>query len=182
MTMTPRLRKLALTAHITASVGWLGAVAAFLALAVVGLVGTDGPTVRGAYLAAAVVTWFVIVPLCLASLLTGIVQSLGTTWGLIRHYWVVVKLALTVGATLLLFVHTQPIDHLAATASDAREFGDDLHGMRVQLVVDAGLAIVVLLVTTALSTVKPLGQTRYWQRRVRGSAAVNSYARPPSTP
>ena len=45
MTMSPAMRKAALTMHVTASVGWLGAVAAFLALAVVGLVGTDGPAV-----------------------------------------------------------------------------------------------------------------------------------------
>ncbi|WP_209313979.1 hypothetical protein [Blastococcus sp. TF02A-35] len=170
MTMPPAVRKTALTVHVAASVGWLGAVAAFLALAVVGLTSTDGSTVRGTYVAAAVVTWFVIVPLCLASLLSGIVQSLGTPWGLFRHYWVVVKLALTLGATLLLLVHTQPIDHLAAVATDTGIFGADLHGMRVQLVVDAGLATLVLLATTALATVKPRGMTRYGQRMQRRDA------------
>jgi len=34
--MTPRLRKFVLTAHVTLSVGWLGAVAGFLALAIAG--------------------------------------------------------------------------------------------------------------------------------------------------
>lgn len=165
MTMSPAVRKAALAVHVTTSVGWLGAVAAFLALAVVGLTGTDGPTARGAYVAAAVVTWFVIVPLCLASLVTGIVQSLGTPWGLFRHYWVVVKLALTLGATVLLLVHTQPIDHLAAVAADSGVLGADLRGVRFQLVVDAGLAILVLLATTALATVKPRGLTRHGRRR-----------------
>lgn len=173
MTMSPAVRKAALTVHVTTSVGWLGAVAAFLALALVGLTSTDVLTARGAYVAAAVVTWFVIVPLCLASLVTGIVQSLGTPWGLFRHYWVVIKLALTVGATLLLLVHTQPIDHLAAVAADTGAFGADLRGMRVQLVVDAGLAVFVLLATTALATVKPRGLTRYGQRRqASGSPAL----------
>jgi hypothetical protein len=37
MTMNPRLRKIALTVHVTSPVGWLGAV--FLALAIAGLVG-----------------------------------------------------------------------------------------------------------------------------------------------
>jgi hypothetical protein len=54
-------------------------------------------------------TWIVIVPLSLAALLTGVVQSLGTPWGLFRHRWIVAKLALTVVATVLLLVHTQPI-------------------------------------------------------------------------
>jgi hypothetical protein len=56
----------------------------------------DAQIVRAAYLAMHLTTWFVIVPLCLAALLTGIVQSLGTTWGLFRHYWVVTKILLTV--------------------------------------------------------------------------------------
>jgi len=62
--------------------------------------------VRAAYLATELTTWFVIVPLAFAALITGIVQSLGTTWGLFRHYWVVVKFVLTVLATILLLLHT----------------------------------------------------------------------------
>ena len=50
MPMTPRLRKLMLTAHVTSSVGWLGAVAVSFALAVAGLTSQDAQTVRGAYL------------------------------------------------------------------------------------------------------------------------------------
>src|SRR5881394_1963475 len=99
MTMTPRLGALALTAHLTVSVGWLGAVAGFLALAVSGLTSQDPQMVRAAYLAMELITWFVIVPLAFASLLTGLVVSLGTTWGMFRHYWVVSKLAITVLAT-----------------------------------------------------------------------------------
>jgi hypothetical protein len=85
--MGPRLRKGALTAHVVCSVGWLGAVAVFLALAVAGLTSEDVGLVRGAYLTMDWAAWFVLVPLSFASLLTGVVQSLGTTWGLFRHYW-----------------------------------------------------------------------------------------------
>jgi len=80
MTMTPRLRKFALTAHVTSSVGWLGAVAGSLALAVAALTSQDAQMVRAAYLAMELTGWFVLVPLALASLLTGLVQSLGTKW------------------------------------------------------------------------------------------------------
>ena len=107
--MTPGVRKFALTTHVTSSVGWLGAIAAFLALALGGLASSDAQMVRAAYLAMEFITWFVIVPLCVASLITGLVQSLGTAWGLFRHYWVVAKLGLTVVATAILLVHTQPI-------------------------------------------------------------------------
>ena len=86
MTMTPSLRKFLLTTHVTCSVGSLGAVAGFLALAIAGLAGQDAQTVRAAYIAMALIAWFVIVPLTFAALLTGLVQSLGTAWGLFRHY------------------------------------------------------------------------------------------------
>ncbi|NEM04997.1 hypothetical protein GCU54_03020 [Geodermatophilus normandii] len=162
--MSPGLRRLALTAHVTTSVGWLGAVAAFLALAVAGLAGEASATVRGAYVAADVLTWAVIVPLCLASLLTGVVQSLGTPWGLVRHWWVLVKLVLTVAATGLLLLHTQPISHLGDVAATGGPFGADLGGMRLQLVVDAAAALLVLLGATALAVVKPRGRTGLGRR------------------
>jgi hypothetical protein len=164
MTMTPAVRKFALTTHVTSSVGWTGAVAAFLALAVTGVGSEDAQIVRAAYLAMHVITWFVIVPLCVAALLTGIVQSVGTTWGLFRHYWIVTKLLLTVLATIILLVHTQPIDHVAAVAAQTTLATGDLRQVRLQLVGDACAALFVLLVTTTLSVYKPWGLTPYGLR------------------
>lgn len=165
MTMTPRLRKFALTAHITSSVGWLGAVAGFLALAVAGLTSQDAQMVRAAYLAMELTGWFVIVPLSLASLLTGLVQSLGTTWGLFRHYWILVKLLITIFATMVLLVHMQPISYMAGVAAEKTLSSADLVGQRIQLVVASGAALLVLLVNTALSVYKPPGMTRYGMRK-----------------
>lgn len=140
MTMTPGLRKSALTAHVTSSVGWLGAVGGFLALAVAGLTSDDASMVRAAYLAMELAGWFVIVPLSLASLPSGIVMSMGTEWGLFRHYWVVAKLLITVVATILLLVHMQPVGHLARVVTDTTLANGELAGLRVQLVADAGAA------------------------------------------
>jgi hypothetical protein len=99
--MTPSLRKLVLTAHITVSVGWLGAVIAFLALAIAGLTSRDAQMVRTSYAAMELTARFVIVPLAFASLLTGLIESLGTPWGLFRNYWVLAKLLLTTFATIV---------------------------------------------------------------------------------
>jgi hypothetical protein len=156
-----------LTTHITTSVGWLGAVAGFLALAVAGLVSQDSPMVRGAYLAMEMISWFVIMPLCLASLLTGVVQSLGTTWGLFRHWWVLIKLVITLLATLLLLLHMQPISYMADAAATTATFSADLDQVRYQLVADAGIALLALLVATTLSVYKPRGVTPYGWRRLR---------------
>jgi hypothetical protein len=166
MTMTPNLRKFALTAHVISSVGWLGAVAAFLALAVAGLTGQDALTTRAVYLAMDMTGWYVIVPLCFASLLTGLVSSLGTTWGLVRHYWVLAKLLITIPSTILLLMHMQPISYLARVAAKMPLSGAELHALRIQLLIETGAAVVVLLVATALSVYKPKGMTRYgWRQR-----------------
>lgn len=165
MTMTPRLRKFALTAHITSSVGWLGAVTGFLALAVAGLTSQDAQMVRAAYLAMGLTAWFVIVPLSLASLLTGLVQSLGTKWGLFRHYWVLVKFLIAIFATIALLIHTQPISLLAGVAAETTLSSANLREPRIQLVVAAGAALLVLLVATTLAVYKPRGRTRYGRRK-----------------
>ena len=114
MIMAPRLRKLALAAHIALTVGWIGAVAGYIALDVTAATGQDARTLRGVYLAMGLIAWYVIVPLGLASLLTGLVMSLGTNWGLFRYYWTLISLLLTVIATVVLLVETQTIGYFAA--------------------------------------------------------------------
>jgi hypothetical protein len=161
--MTPRLRKLVLTAHVTSSVGWLGAVAGFLALAVVGLTSKDAQTVRGAYLVMEPAAWFILVPLALASLLTGLVQSLTTTWGLFRHYWVLFKLLINVFATIVLLMYMETFSAMAGVAADPTA---DLSVVRNSSpVLHAGAALVLLLAATTLAVYKPRGLTPYGQRK-----------------
>lgn len=170
MRMSPAVRRSALTVHVTVSVGWLGAVAAFLVVAVAGARSADGQRAAAAYLAAELITWWLIVPLCLASLASGVVQSVGTSWGLLRHYWVVIKLGLTVVATVLLLLHTRPIGVLAAAAADGSVLTPPMAGLRTQLVFDAAAAVLVLLVATVLAVVKPRGVTGFGTgRRAAGS-------------
>ena len=166
MIMSPGLRKLALTAHVTASVGWLGAVAGFLALAVAGLTGQDAQTVRGAYLAMELTARFVIVPVSFASLLTGLVQSLGTEWGLFRHYWVIFKLLINIFANVVLLMYMPTLVYLAGVARETTASGGDLGGLRdPSPVLHAGLALLLLLAATALGVYKPRGMTRYGWRK-----------------
>lgn len=156
MRPSARVRKVVLTAHVTCSVGWIGAVAVFLALAIVGLTSRDIILARGAYLAMAVTAWEVVVPLAFASLVTGLVSSLCTSWGLFRHYWIVFKLLLTAFSTAILMIHMRPIDALARQAAHAGVLTDALQSL---MVIASSLAIVALVVVTALSVYKPRGVT-----------------------
>ena len=165
MALTPRLRKLALTAHVASSVGWLGAVAAFLALAVVGWTSQDAPTARGSYLVMEPAARFVLVPLAVASLLTGLVSSLGTPWGLVRHYWVLFKLLINVFATVVLLTYMETFRLMADVAADP---GADLGAVRnPSPALHAGAALLLLLVATTLAVYKPRGVTPYGRRKQR---------------
>jgi len=164
MTMSPGLRKVALAAHLTVSVGWIGAVAAYMALDVAAATSQDAQTLRAAYLAMEVMARSVIVPLAFASLLTGLVMSVGTKWGLFRHYWVLISLLLTVVATVVLLVETQTISYFADIAADPTTSGDDLRALGTTLVHSVG-GTVVLLVILVLNLYKPQGMTRYGWRK-----------------
>ena len=171
MTMTPALRKFVLTAHVSASVGWLGAVVASLALAVAGVTSDDAKRVRAAYLTMEVIGLYALVPLALASLLTGLVQALGTQWGLFRHYWVVFKLLINVFATIVLLLYTQTLDHFADMAAETSP--GDLGQLRSSSpLVHAGAALVLLIVATTLAVYKPRGVTPYGRRKQRRQRTV----------
>jgi len=160
--LTPRVRKLALTAHVVSSVGWLGAIAGFLALAVVGLTSQNAQTVRGAYLVMEPAAWFILVPLALASLLTGLIQSLGTKWGVFRHYWVLFKLLINVVATAVLLGYMETFSFMAGVAADPSA---DLGVVRsASPALHAAAALLLLLVATTLAVYKPRGLTRYGRR------------------
>jgi len=161
MMMPPRLRKFMLTVHVASSVGWLGAIGAYIALNVPALTSTDPQVVRAAYLMMEPVAWFGVVPMALAALLTGIVQSLGTPWGLLRHYWVVISLGLAVFATTILLLHLPAIDSMATVAGDPSA---DLGALDGDLFHSVG-GLMVLLVPLVLNIYKPRGLTRYGWRK-----------------
>jgi hypothetical protein len=165
MTVNPTLRKLALTAHIILSVGWLGAVVAYLALAIGGLTSPDGQMVRAAYLSMEFIGWYVIVPFSLAALVAGLVESVGTPWGLFRHWWVLAKFLLISSATIVLLMHMQAVTRMSGFASEITLSSTDFRALRIQLLVHAAGGLLVLIAATVVSVYKPWGMTPYGRRK-----------------
>jgi hypothetical protein len=157
--MTRGFRKLALTAHIAFSVGWLGAVFAYLALAIVGVT-SDEHIVASLYVAMETIGWFVIVPMSLGALVSGLVQSLGTEWGLIRYFWILEKFVLTVGSTTILLMHMPTVGRMSGPTAE---------------IIHAGGGLLVLLTATALSVYKPWGRT-HWGGPANGELAEGNAA------
>ena len=163
--MTPRLRRFTFTTHVTSSVGWVGAVIVFLALAVIGLTSRDELAVRGAYVLMAPAAWFVLVPLAHASLVSGIALSLGTAWGLFQHYWVVLKLVITAFATIILLIYMDTFRQMAGVAADpVVEMGVVRNPSPM---VHAILALILLMGATVLGVYKPFGPTPYGRNQDR---------------
>ena len=156
------MRRFNLLLHIVSSAGWWGAVAAFLVLAIGGLRGNAGAACH----AMALTGWGAIVPLAALSSATGLVQSLGGAWGLVRHWWVVFKIVITLPCSALLLLH---LSMLGGCHTD----------IAAQMTFDAALALIVLMVPLGLSLYKPKGVTpwavgprRGWKRLVSPLACI----------
>ena len=185
--MRPAVRKLTLTAHLVASVGWIGAVIGYIALGLAAAGGgADSETIRAAWIGMELTGWYVIVPLAIASLLTGLVISLGTPWGLFRHYWVVISLLLTVVCVVVLVVHMPSVSATTAmlrvgAASGAAGTSGGQHGGHGGAGGDLfhpSVGLAILLAITALNVFKPRGLTPYgWRRQQEERAAAAHHPR-----
>lgn len=162
MLMSPRVRRVALAVHVIASVGWIGAAAAYLALGVAAAISDRALTVRAAWIGMELTGWLVIVPLGSLAYLTGLLMSLGTQWGLIRHYWVLIALVLTTLAVTVLVVHMPTV----TAAADVARAADDPAVLQLGGdVAHAALGLLVLVVVAVLNLYKPRGLTGFGRRR-----------------
>jgi len=170
--MPPRLRKLVLTLHIVIAVGWIGLEVGLLALGLTGLTTGDPNTLRAAYVAMGLFGSIFLAPLSFGTLATGLVLGLGTPWGLVQHWWVLIKLVITVALTAggMLSINgmlqaaaanamSVPIDTLTAAA---------IGGVRFQVVGATTVGSILLIVATALSVYKPWGKTWFARRSAVG--------------
>jgi hypothetical protein len=124
--------------------------------------------VRAVYPALDLIGWSVLVPLSLASLITGLVQALAGPWGLLRHYWVVLKLTMNLFATVVLLLYTQNLGYLSKAAKTSSDPADLLMLRTPSPILHAAGALVLLGVAVTLSIYKPRGLTRYGQRQQLG--------------
>jgi hypothetical protein len=165
MTLPPRWRKAALTLHVVTAVGWLGVDFVMLTFGIAGLAGADPDLV---YPAQSLIGRVLFAPLSVLVWLVAVGAALLTPWGLLKHWWVVVKLLLT--TVMLMLVLTLLYPGLVQAGELA---GDLPRPDRINLVVAPAVSTTLLLVATVLSTYKPWG-------RVRRAAAPSRSRRSPA--
>lgn len=157
------LRTGLLVAHIATSVGFFGAVLVFFCLAVTGLLSAEYALANSSYAVMPGITWLVIVPLAGMSLAVGVLQSVLSPWGVVRHYWVLVKLVMTVVIAAVLLIQTPTIDRLGAAGIRSVTETMDWEA-RYSVLLHSGAGLAALLVVLILSVAKPKGQTGWGTR------------------
>jgi uncharacterized membrane protein len=172
--MPPKVRKVVLTLHVIFAVGWLGTDFAMLALGIIGFTGSNIETMRESYVSMERLGDFVVVPAGLCAVLTGLLLGLGTRWGLLRHYWVAVKLILGLGALTLAAFALRAQLHEAASLVKKPGASTDIGFVSITLIVAPSVALVLYSSNVVLSIFKPWGKTSYGKRKTAGGVRRNS--------
>lgn len=160
-TMSSSLRKWVLVAHVATSVGAAGAVAAFLALSIAGSVTINSSLAQACFAANAAIAQYVILPLVVSAIVIGILQALTTPWGLIRHYWILVKLYMTIAIWLVLLIQLKNISDLAIALLAGNNAIQEMGSLKQSQLIHAVAGLASLVAIVAISVVKPRGLTAY---------------------
>ncbi|MEU4419941.1 hypothetical protein AB0F81_04905 [Actinoplanes sp. NPDC024001] len=158
----PRLsrfwRRTTLVLHLAAAGAWIGIDVIVAVLVVTGWFSDDVAVRSLAYRALAT---FVVWPMLTAGLLclaTGLVLGLGSVWGLVRYWWVAVKLVLNLLLCALIVLALQPgMEDVAGYGTDLLTASPDA-GRVSRLFFPPAVSLSVLVLATTLGVFKPWGR------------------------
>ncbi len=162
--LTPTWRKTILVLHIAGGVGWMGLDTGLLILAATGLTTGSARTAAACYTAIGLLVPPAVLTLSLTMLATGLMLGAGTKWGLLRYWWVLVKLALGLVLTALVFFALLPLTSaLPEAVVSAGDGGgaavrEALGAVPVQLMFPPVVSFLTLGFALALSVFKPWGR------------------------
>lgn len=163
-TVGKRFRQVLVFLHVAVSVGWMGAGAANVVLAMTAGYTGDAAVRRVSYVLIERIDDFVVIPAAFATLAGGVLLGLVTKWGVTRFWWVLVKLVLTVAvigySTFGLGVWVEQSIAAAGSGIESPVAGRLAYG--------AGLNILAFLFMTWLSVAKPWGRTPWARPRPAG--------------
>ncbi|MDX2680484.1 PDR/VanB family oxidoreductase [Streptomyces sp. NY05-11A] len=171
--LSGRGRKVTLAVHILSSVGWVGLSLSMATLALIGYLTSDPGVAEGAYYAMYVFDESTVSLVSLVCGASGVLLGCGTPWGLMRHWWVLVKWVLTLAVAAFAWVYTHPLVLTAAEKAAAAEGGVYRPGTEGTLLAWTVPPVFgVLVFTGVLSVYKPWGRTRRGRRYAQTRAAA----------
>jgi ferredoxin-NADP reductase len=175
-----RTRKVWLMLHIGFSVSWLGLSLAMTVMAVAGLTADSHAVRHGAYELMHLFDLTVVIPSMALAVISGVVLSIGTPWGLVKHRWVLLKFAIALSLpTFAAFVESKWIrDLLKLTEEPSADPG----GTGLALVICLAVYTLLLWAAVFLSVFKPGGRPRWGRRTADRARSDRADARTPQTP
>jgi hypothetical protein len=165
--LSGRSRKFVRATHIGFSAGWLGLVVAMLTLAITAATAADPTFVIACYAMMDRIGGAVIPVFAVGTLATGIALSVATPWRLLHHWWVIVKLVLTLAVILTGVTLTGGWLQQAVTQASAPHAGNGSTAAWL-LVTASVLHLLVLWAATTISVDKPWGKTGRGRRATAG--------------
>lgn len=153
--LKPPVRRALLVVHVAVSVSWLGLTLGLLTLGITAYTTGDPTLTEASYRAMKVFSDWLLVPVVVTTLVSGLVLSLGTPWGLARHRWVWIKFWITlVTGAATVFALRPGIVHAASSGGVPDS----------SLVAAPSVATAAYLFMTVISVLKPWGLTRRGRR------------------
>lgn len=165
-----RGRQAVLVLHLVCGVGWMGLDIAIFPLLLTALTTSDGTLAASFYTAVGYVVPRTLPFLSLGMTATGLLLSWGTKWGLMRYWWVAVKLVLALVMTALVFFQLVPtINGMPALlpGQDGAAVRAMLGSLPTQLMFPPVVSFLALGLATVFAVVKPWGKTP-WAKRLLG--------------
>lgn len=143
--LAPSIRRAILSLHIVASVGLLGEVSGFLAVAIQAARTDDPAFAATSYDLLATFSLVFGIPLSLTALVTGVILGRRSKWGVFRYPWVAIKLGLLASVILVGALVLGP------TVDRLRDGG----GGETLVIAGASWDVLALVLATGLSVYKP---------------------------
>ena len=161
-----RTRKGILVVHIVSAGVWIGIDVVMGVVIFTALLADDGNTKALCYRALELFAVWPLLTTGLVCLASGIVLGLGTKYGLVRYWWVAIKLALNIVLTTLVLVALRP--GVIEAAEQGRRFaaGEPASLAVGDLIFPPIVSPTFLLIAFVLAVFKPWGRIR--KRRVNG--------------
>jgi hypothetical protein len=155
-----RTRKSFLVVHIVSAGAWIGIDVVIAVLVFTALFSDDNDTKVLCFRALELFAIWPLFIVGLLSLASGVVLGLGSKYGLVRYWWVAVKLALNILLTAVVLVGLRPV--VAEAAEQGRLFADGgAASLAVNdLIYPPIVSPTALLIAVVLAVFKPWGRIR----------------------
>jgi hypothetical protein len=155
-----RTRKGFLVVHIVSAGAWIGIDVVMAVVVFTGLLGDDDNTKALCYQALELFAVWPLLTTGLVCLASGVVLGLGTKYGLVRYWWVAIKLVLNIVLTALVLVALRP--EVSKVAEQGRQFaaGEPASLAVGNLIFPPIVSPTALLIAVVLAVFKPWGLIR----------------------